>query len=108
MGDCKAVVAYLDSLPPDPRTSTAGCAAGAVEGVVVVGFPLGTKDFVARALAKKDAVYYRKLTACNQFSAWGHNSAALLVLRMCVHPISDYLLPARANRAGTLSQHTSS
>ena len=55
---------------------------------------------MARALAKKNAVYYRKLTACNQFSAWGHNSAALLVLRMCVHPISDYLLPARANRTG--------
>ena len=90
--DGKAVVTYLDSLPPDPRTSTAGCAPGAVEGVVVVGFPLGTKDFVAGALEKKDALYYRKLTACNQFSAWGHNSAALKVLRTCVHPISDYLL----------------
>ena len=42
VGDGKAAVAYLDSLPPDPRTSTAGCAPGAVEGVVVVGFPLGT------------------------------------------------------------------
>ena len=58
----------------------------------VIVFLLGTRDFVAGALEKKDAVYYRKLTACNQFSAWGHNSAALLLLRMCVHPISDYLL----------------